>query len=234
MSRTPTLARKLPNSTVKMKNETPLLTVPSRSSLKKHAFYGILALMSLLLLGITQSARAYTVTLQQVGSNVVANGSGAINLTGLFSDGVYTPGSPALEANVGFIETGLPPSNLDGYRGFTHGPTSFGSGMGFAVADIFSGDFVGIWGEPTFYGAPELWVPQGYVSGTALSDSMTFNNTTLADLGVDPGTYVWHWGHGANQNFTLVIGSVPDGGSTVALLGCALFGLVALRRKLRC
>jgi len=28
-------------------------------------------------------AQAYIVTLQQVGSNVVANGSGAINLTGL-------------------------------------------------------------------------------------------------------------------------------------------------------
>ena len=28
-------------------------------------------------------AQAYTVTLQQMGSNVVANGSGAINLTGL-------------------------------------------------------------------------------------------------------------------------------------------------------
>jgi hypothetical protein len=27
---------------------------------------------------------------------------------------------------------------------------------------------------------------------------------------------------------------VPDGGSTVSLLGCALLGLVALRRKLRC
>ena len=27
---------------------------------------------------------------------------------------------------------------------------------------------------------------------------------------------------------------VPDGGSTVSLLGCALLGLAALRRKLRC
>jgi hypothetical protein len=27
---------------------------------------------------------------------------------------------------------------------------------------------------------------------------------------------------------------VPDGGSTVSLLGCALVGLAALRRKLRC
>ena len=106
MSRTPTLAPKLLNSTMKMKNETPLLTVPSRFSLKKYAFYGILALVSLLGLGITQSARAYTVTLQQVGSNVVANGSGAINLTGLVHDGIYGAGSPALQANVGFMETG--------------------------------------------------------------------------------------------------------------------------------
>jgi hypothetical protein len=84
-----------------------------------------------------------------------------------------------------------------------------------------------------------LLVPQGYASGAALSDSMTFNNATFASLGVTPGTYVWTWGDGANQNFTLQIGSVgvpgvPDGGSTVSLLGCALLGLAALRRKLSC
>ena len=30
------------------------------------------------------------------------------------------------------------------------------------------------------------------------------------------------------------IESVPDGGTTVSLLGCALLGLAALRRKLGC
>ena len=66
---------------------------------------------------------------------------------------------------------------------------------------------------------------------------MTFNNATFASLGVTPGTYVWTWGTGLeNQNFTLVIGGagVPDGGSTISLLGCALLGLAALRRKLGC
>jgi hypothetical protein len=80
-----------------------------------------------------------------------------------------------------------------------------------------------------------LVVPVGYVSGNALSNSMTFNNTTVANLGVTPGTYVWRWGTGLeNQNFTLVIGGagVPDGGSTVSLLGCALLGLAGLRRRL--
>ena len=94
-----------------------------------------------------------------------------------------------------------------------------------------SGDLVGISSSIPF---PFLLVPQGYVSNTALSDSMTFNNATLASLGVTPGTYVWSWGAGANQNFTLIIGGagVPDGSSTVSLLGFGLLGLAALRRRL--
>ena len=52
-----------------------------------------------------------------------------------------------------------------------------------------------------------LSVPTGYVSGTALSDSATYSGTTLATLGVTPGTYVWTWGTGANQKFTL---QIPD------------------------
>jgi VPDSG-CTERM motif len=78
-------------------------------------------------------------------------------------------------------------------------------------------------------------VPQAYVSGAALSNSMTFNNATFASLGVTPGPYVWSWGTGLpNQNFRLVIrgAGVPDGGSTVSLLGFALLGLAALQRKL--
>ena len=83
----------------------------------------------------------------------------------------------------------------------------------------------------------QLSVPDGYVSGAALLSSATWNNATFASLGVTPGTYVWSWGTGLpNQNFTLIIGGagVPDGGSTVSLLGFGLLGLAALRRKLSC
>ena len=59
---------------------------------------------------------------------------------------------------------------------------------------------------------------------------MTFNNETFSTLGVIPGTYVWTWGTGVNQNFTLQIGAVPDAGSTLGLLLVAASGLFALSR----
>jgi hypothetical protein len=34
------------------------------------------------------------------------------------------------------------------------------------------------------------------------------------------------------DNVSVTLASVPDGGSTVSLLGCALLGLIALRRRL--
>jgi hypothetical protein len=168
-------------------------------------------------------AQGFTVTIHQVGSNVVANGSGAFNLMGLTLIGPGGDGLPLVAANTGLIQIGAAPhQNLDAYRGFT-GPTSFGVGTLF-LANIGSGDFVSIQ-QFQFFTLPfsvsplggeigGLFVPTGYVSGTALSDSMTFNNATFASLGVTPGTYVWSWGAGANQNFTLIIGGagVPDGG----------------------
>ena len=185
-----------------------------------------------------QPAQAYSVTLQQVGSNVVATGSGPINLTGLtFAQSGQVIGGAFIQPIAARIQTG--PTglvNFDLYRGLVTGPTSFGSGLA-ASASSGSGDFVGIQVFNFDGVGPNgiLFVPQGYVSGAALSDSMTFNSATFASLGLTPGTYVWTWGTGLpNQNFTLHIGSVPDGGSTVSLLGFASLGLVALRRKLGC
>jgi hypothetical protein len=177
-------------------------------------------------------AQAYMVTLEQVGANVVANGSGAFNLTGLTFQNNFNDAPPQIQANFSLLITGPGGANQSQYTGFT-GPTNFGSGD-LIMADTGSGDGVGIIGSGS---NPILIVPQGYVSGSALSSSATFNNATLASLGVTPGIYIWFWGDGADQNFTLQIGSVgvpgvPDGGSTVSLLGCALLGLACLRRKL--
>ncbi len=51
-------------------------------------------------------AQAYMVTLEQIGSNVVATGSGAVNLTGLTKASTPFGGPSVIAANLGFILDG--------------------------------------------------------------------------------------------------------------------------------
>lgn len=142
----------------------------------------------------------YVVTLQEVGPNVVATGSGAIDLTGLM-DGGREFGGPVIAPDNGAISTGST-GFFQIYTGFSviSGPTSFGRGAIPAFNGM--GDYVGINGAEQV-----LFVPQDYVSGNALSDSAIYPFQTFASLGVTPGTYKWRWGDGVNQNFTLQIQS---------------------------
>src|SRR5438270_9577924 len=101
-----------------------------------------------------QPAQGFTVTLEQVGANVVANGSGPINLTGLTFQGSVSTNGVGVLPLFGIIFTGPTGSvNVSQYAGFT-GPTSFGSG-GPLNANTGSGDFVGVRG-----GLGNLFVPR--------------------------------------------------------------------------
>ena len=180
-------------------------------------------------LSVRSTQAGYVVTLRQVGSDVVATGSGAIDLTGL-GPGSDNQGQSAIEPGSASITTG--PTGLsmaDTYSGFS-GPTSFGLGTGMVTfANSGSGDLVGILGAgPLQF----LLVPRGYVSGNALSDGSTYNNATFSNLGITPGTYVWTWGTGANQNFTLdaIATGVPDSGSTFGLFFVSLIALFGVGR----
>jgi hypothetical protein len=187
---------------------------------------GMKQILLLIIAGVVVAgcSTGYTVTLKQTGSNVVATGSGAINLTGLNFAGGGSYSNPAINASDALIETGgtaqatfeRTPSSaaVDTYKG-APGPRNFGPG-GWVWPDSASGDSVGIMGNWNGTGPGLIIVPQGYMSGT-LSSSTTWNNVTLDTLGkglpwvpegdgVTPGTYVWTWGAGANQNFTLIIG----------------------------
>jgi len=191
-----------------------------------------LALVSLLGLGMTQSARAnYIVTLQEVGSDVVATGTGAIDLTGL--TGPFPSNlTPFIWPSYPGIITGAPGLGAEWDGNQFSGPPNFGSG-GITPADSGVGQLAGIAISPSL---DVIFVPFGYVNDTLLSNSATYNNATFATLGVTPGTYVWTWGTGPDQNFTLQIGpaSVPDTGTTFSLLSLALLGVAVLRRKLPC
>jgi len=169
----------------------------------------------------------FLVTLQEVGSNVVATGSGTLDVTDLsltFNSPVFS--SAAINPSFGVIGPG--PTTLteeDEYTGVA-GPARFGTGGPGAVsASSGSGNHVAIIGA-----AGELEVPHPAVSGT-LIDSATWDNATFASLGVTPGTYEWTWGSGAHaDSFTLQIGpaAVPEPSSLLLLaLPLGLFMLLA-------
>jgi hypothetical protein len=176
----------------------------------KRTLASTLAIVLAGMLSVRTAQAGYTVMLQQVGPDVVATGSGAINLHGLT---FYQSGSqdPAISPSGGFasIYTGPTSSSVDLY-GSPSGPTNFGMSIG-RSASSGSGDMVGI---TAGYYVREylslLSVPTGYISGTTLSDTAIYSGTTLASLGVTPGTYVWTWGTTANQNFTLQIPPFPQ------------------------
>lgn len=180
-------------------------------------------------LGVSPAQAAYVITFDQVGSNVVATGSGSLDLTGLNLVGIGA--SPAF-MSPSYADIIVGPARLtlaNTYRGIA-GPASFGLWAP-KSASSGSGDLVGMV-------ASELWVPYGYVSGTALSDSMTFDGASFASLGLTPGSYEWTWGGSGldADSFTIDVGTpaaVPEPSSLLLMLlplGLGL-GLTARRRR---
>ena len=106
-------------------------------------------------------------------------------------------------------------------------------------AELFVvGDLVGIQAASMVGGFPTLiFEPDGYLFGDPLSGTATWNGTNFGNLGVNPGTYVWTCGTGSGPELHPHHrrgGWGPDGATTASLLGCALLGLAAVRRKLSC
>jgi hypothetical protein len=207
----------------------------TRIMVRRSAVFALVACLCLAAWPALAARAGVIVTLTQEMGNVVASGSGTIDLTDLSfvggADGVV-PIRP-----IG-AEIGIGPATPNGsgalsiYTGYI-GPSNFGSG-GITVSNSGSGDPVTLWADPNW-----LYVPVGYVSGSPLSGSATWDGQTFASLGVTPGTYVWTWGSGAHaDSFTLQVGpaaALPEP-STLVLFGLLTLGGVVYcgwrRRKL--
>jgi hypothetical protein len=76
-----------------------------------------------------------------------------------------------------------------------------------------------------------LALPAGYVSGSALSATGMFDNTTLADLGLAVGVYNYTWGTGTSAGYLQFdIGrSVPEPAS-LPLIVAGLTALACVHR----
>lgn len=166
---------------------------------------------------LTNSAyAAYTAYIYESGGNVIASGSGSLNLTGAVGAGGGT--TVALIAPMfGLLHTGVV-GNVNRYTNIV-GPALFGSGPP-APASSSAGDLVGIRGV-----VGEFFVPAGYVSGAPLSSSAVLNATTIATLGITPGTYVWTW---AGDTFTVNVGTPPPAPAPAPIPTLSDWGLAAL------
>jgi hypothetical protein len=150
------------------------------------------------------NAAAFSVTISEVGSDVVMTATGALNINGLTlvqsNTGPY--GGGGLGVSTATYLMGTINVNFDLYSGFTTNPTSFGSGGGGGGASSTSGDVFGVItpGAPPY----ELVVPVGYISGTQITSTQTFANQTLSSLGFTNGTYSYTWPGGS---FDVIVGA---------------------------
>jgi hypothetical protein len=147
---------------------------------------------------VTPSAVAGSVvnmTLLEVGGDVVLSGSGTMNTTSLGLTQVFFRSSGVVPqaSQFGCGLAGPGPFNCVIFTGGTiTSPSNFGT-SGQTIGNSGTGNFFGIgFGNSS----NRLFVPTGYVSGSFVSGTTTFNSTTLATLGATPGTYTWSWGSG--------------------------------------
>jgi hypothetical protein len=140
------------------------------------------------------------VDIYQSGSNVDSSYSGTIDLTGLTADGADGTTPAFIYAAQATELFGPTVAGQPVYIGIT-GPTDFGDG---ALTDASSstGDIFGFGGLDQ-----DLLVPAGYVSGSFISGTDTWDDTTLAALGLTPGTYTYTWG--TDGSITLNVGLAP-------------------------
>jgi hypothetical protein len=177
---------------------------------------------ALLALVPSAAAAAITVNISQAGSDVVALVSGNLDLTG--ATFLSTGGADAyIWGGAGFIHTG--PTYGDTYS-LSAGGTPFGTGGGIFLASSTSGDKFAL--ASGRFG--NVSVPEGYISGSAISSSTTWSNQTLGSLGLTIGTYSYSV---PNDKVTINIGSaVPEPATwAMMLVGFGCVGLAIRRRE---
>ena len=184
-----------------------------------------IACVVVLFVGVGQADATVILNVSEVGADVVATGSGSLDISALsysFTFGPFAQMFPQVNGSLIVGPAGSSP-NSDVYTGIS-GPTAFGVGPG-GLASLGAGtQHFGIGGN-----LGQVFVPQGYTSGSALNGSSTWSGQSFASLGITPGTYVWTWGSGGNAD-SITLNAVPEP-STALLLATGLAALGARRRR---
>ena len=176
-----------------------------------------------LFIAAPRARAAYIVNVVQSGPNVFASGSGTVSITGLpiinsgTTFGFVQPHQGAIGLGSGiFTYYGVANSNVMGVGGFQS-------------ADSFTGGIIGTGGPPSS-GVP---FPSTFMGGDPGPSTATWNNKTIAGLGLIEGTYTWTWGSASDQKFIVNVGTQVPESTSVALTGCGIgfLSLVMWKRR---
>lgn len=195
----------------------------------------VVAVAALVGFALSPAQAGLVFTFAEVGSDVVMTATGSVDLTDLIaqSNQSWASGNNGVQSGASsneYVATGVAGATTTPYQTtFTTVGGSFGE-RAFLAPSSVSGDIAGFLdGAATDF----VWVPAGYVSGTALNGTSTFNSTTLAGMGLIPGDYTWGWSGASPDTITVSVSAVPEP-STFALCSVAVAGLgFASVRRLR-
>lgn len=176
--------------------------------------------------GVMSAQAALVMSFQESDGRVNGSMSGSLDLSGMTGAPGGSLSLTGLFSTLGWVGFGVPPADQTNFLGEISGPSTFGSGP--FTLGASTGDAVFLAGNNAL-----LSVPAGYVSGAALTGTLTFDDASFASLGVIPGDYVYTLASG--DTLTLVFGDgvpptpVPVPG-TVPLLLAAWAALGVTRR----
>ncbi len=187
-----------------------------------YAKHALLILTFALASLLTRTAgAAIVVNIEQQGSDVVASYSGSIDLTGIgfnFLGSANTNRIAASGAQANFQNGAASKASLTdfGKNPWTVAPSAFGTG------GVFNADSLSIADGNAFgFQSNGFFIEPTYVSGSTISGSMTFENQTLASMGINAGTMNATFSSGD----TLSVNAVPEpslAGLMLVAAGCLL------------
>lgn len=180
-------------------------------------------------------------TMEEVGSDIVVTSTGSLTnpfaANNALPDGTPTnvPAVPEITPPIGVVGFGADSIGTVNYdNAIVSGPSSFGTsagsflGTGTPADESFLG--LGVLSDDFFTSTTPL------TSGTPLGvgTGATFGSTSLAAIGINPGTYTWTLdARFNNETFTIVVlepSTVPAPGAAALILP-GVVGLGLLRRR---
>ncbi|WP_395456689.1 hypothetical protein [Acidovorax delafieldii] len=145
---------------------------------KFRKILGVLALVS----AATSAHAVYTLNFVQSGPDMVLTGSGSLDISGTVQNagiancvggnGYVTPNTICIGGGAAGITI---PAAFAVLPAITSGANSFANSST---------------GPAVYVSVSSLYLPAGYVSGTAISNSSTFNGQTYASMGLTVGTTI--------------------------------------------